>query len=55
MPVTACDVCGYASGLARLRVLWLPLNGVKISSGMGEYVLCAECRGRVMGRARAGA
>lgn len=44
----SCDVCGYAVGLARLRVLWLPLDGVKVSSGFGEYVLCATCRSRVM-------
>lgn len=48
MPAVKCDVCGYASGLARLRVLWMPLVEKLTSQGAGEYVLCATCRGRVM-------
>ena len=48
MPSVCCDVCGFASGLARLRVLWMQLHDPIPHGGVGEYVLCATCRGRVM-------
>lgn len=48
MPVVRCDVCGFGSGLSRLRVLWTQLHDPTMRGGVGEYVLCPQCRSGVL-------
>jgi hypothetical protein len=48
MPAVRCDRCGFASVIAILRVLWMPIDRPVPSGGMGEYTLCADCRNAVL-------